>query len=561
MGKLKQSRYRLLRKKLSRRWGVAGLWVLVYFLASISTVWSGSRTSTNYEITSDVLSGGGGYATSTTSNTNQSTIGQDGIIGSTSTSPVGQQIDHGVWPTVCLDIDGDGYGEGISCLGPDCDDDDPDTYPGAPELCDGKNNDCDGEIDEDFVLNQACDGTDSDLCTDGVTVCTPDGSGVFCDDSINDPQHQELCDELDNDCNPANLDGADEPWLGSTCDSSDTDLCTDDANQCVGGVQTCVDIGGSIPDTCDNTDNDCNPATPDGADEPWLGSACDGPDNDLCTDDVNQCASGVQTCVDIGGSIPDTCDNADNDCNPATPDGADEPWLGSACDGPDNDLCTDDANQCVGGVQTCVDIGGSIPDTCDNSDNDCNPATPDGADEPWLGSACDGPDTDLCTDDVNQCAGGVQTCIDVGGDILEICDGIDNNCDLSIDEGCDDDNDDYCDRDMPIVGTPSICPNGGGDCDDNDFLINPSACDIKNNGVDEDCDDFDRTIGKPCASEICDDGSDNDGDGKVDCDDPDCSKDSTCGGTEKNCKDGVDNDNDGLTDCNDSDCAGKQGCQ
>jgi hypothetical protein len=60
----------------------------------------------------------------------------------------------------------------------------------------------------------------------------------------------------------------------------------------------------------------------------------------------------------------------------------------------------------------------------------------------------------------------------------------------------------------------------------------------------------------------CSDGEDNDQDGLIDCEDPDCedSEDCTEWVEDGDCSDGVDNDEDGLTDCDDEDCADAEEC-
>lgn len=87
-------------------------------------------------------------------------------------------------------------------------------------------------------------------------------------------------------------------------------------------------------------------------------------------------------------------------------------------------------------------------------------------------------------------------------------------------------------------------PNCGSllDCNDYDSRINPAACDIIGDGIDQNCDGVDRRKGKSCPTDggggttpgaegsgnTCSDGMDNDGDGKVDCADSDCSKNKKC---------------------------------
>ncbi len=92
------------------------------------------------------------------------------------------------------------------------------------------------------------------------------------------------------------------------------------------------------------------------------------------------------------------------------------------------------------------------------------------------------------------------------------------------------------------------------------------------NGIDDDGDGLIDCADPDCANEAvciapdkeywCNDGIDNDGDGLTDCADPDCADDPHCEGlVERACADGVDNDGDGLIDCDDPDCFDSVACR
>ena len=105
-------------------------------------------------------------------------------------------------PVEEVDADGDGF-----YAGEDCDDESPDIFPSAEEICDGVNNNCNGEIDENVGITYYLDD-------DGATWFKMEEAnsvhsqkdmlltGTDCDDSNPDvyPSAQEICDNIDNDC-------------------------------------------------------------------------------------------------------------------------------------------------------------------------------------------------------------------------------------------------------------------------------------------------------------------------------------------------------------------------
>ena len=222
-----------------------------------------------------------------------------------------------VVPPVFTDRDGDG----VALEDGDCDDADPDVHPGAPELCDALDNDCNpdtlyegGEADADLdgalscadcddadassypgadeqcdAVDHDCDGSDGfvDADADGHAVCEGD-----CDDA-NATVYvgaEEVCDDLDNDCN-------------GVLSSQELDDDLDGQSECVG---------------------DCDDADPENFD--GNAEVCDGADNDC---DSNTSYEGGEVDGDSDGALScEDCDDADASSNP----GADE-----LCDALDND--------------------------------------------------------------------------------------------------------------------------------------------------------------------------------------------------------------------------------
>ena len=122
------------------------------------------------------------------------------------------------------------------------------------------------KVDEDFHVGTPCDGPDADTCADGVIACATATTTACNDGPDNSP---EICDGNDNDCDGQTDEGF---HLGTACDGADTDACNEGTIVCDGaGGATCSDTTGNNVEMCNGLDDDCR----NGVDDPLdVGQAC-----------------------------------------------------------------------------------------------------------------------------------------------------------------------------------------------------------------------------------------------------------------------------------------------
>ena len=453
------------------------------------------------------------------------------------------------------DFDGDGY---IAAVygGDDCDDAAAAVFPGAEEVCDGVDNNCDGDADGDAV----------DI---SVWYADQDGDG-YGGGSVQACQRPEGYVELGGDCRDGDANtnpGATEIWYDGTdqdCDENDDDQDLDGYGSDAHGGTDCNDLDDSVnpgatevyydgvdADCSDTSDNDqdgdgqdsdayggadCDDTealTFDGAQDDWydgVDADCDGlSDYDADGDGFDDPLGGGEDCDDVDLDVypgaPEYCDDVDQDCDGDVADADAVDALSWYVDADEDGYGTGAASYVA-----CGQEGGysAIDGDCDDGDSDAWPGAP----EAWYDGAdanCDSAsDFDADADGYDSADWDGGDCDDANAAVFpsatELCDTVDSDCDGEVAEA---DSIDapvwYLDADADGYGSASASTQGceapAGyasddlDCDDLVAAVNPGAAEVCDaDDVDENCDGL-ANDDDPSATGSVDAYIDSDGDG------------------------------------------------
>ncbi len=192
----------------------------------------------------------------------------------------------------CADLDHDGH----SC--DDCNDGDATVFPGAGEVCDGKDNNCDGQVDEGALTRFYADQDRDGYGNPGLSLerCTPPDGYVTRGDDCNDldptmhPDRAEVCDYRDNNC-----DGTiDEGVRATYYRDSDGDGYGDPGNT----IEGCVTPASgfiSVAGDCDDTRTDVHPGASETCNN--RDDNCDGVVDGLSRSCNTDCGTGDEVCA------------------------------------------------------------------------------------------------------------------------------------------------------------------------------------------------------------------------------------------------------------------------
>jgi len=379
------------------------------------------------------------------------------------------------------------------------------------ETCNGIDDNCDGRIDEG-VMN-ACGG-----CGDVPAEICGDGVDNNCNGTIDEDCNVDCGDDIN--CNPDWECIPFDEWGTPTTRACYTGsletraqgLCHDGTQVCINGFWTaCQNEVLPNVEVCDSKDNNCNGTV----DENCGNNNCSA--FEVCNDNIDNDCDGVVDNVELCSptneckptGVEDCSDNLDNDCNGEVNDGcgcengASQECFSGAANAifkVDNDksICVKGTQSCMGGEFWSSCDGEVVPrtETCNGIDDDCDGLVDNGF---FIGQACVVGRGICQRTGVYKCnENGTVDCVNPDGSLVEagvgtneLCDNIDNNCNGIVDEGF-------------TLGAP--CNSGMGVC----RVRGVTVC--SEDGLTVSCN---GTPTEP-GVEICGDDLDNNCDGRVD---------------------------------------------
>ncbi len=380
----------------------------------------------------------------------------------------------------------DADGDGVPASS-DCNDLAVDVGPGQTEVCNGIDDNCDGQVDENVTSTFYADA-DGDGFGDGatsVTACTPPPgfvvSATDCDDAdpTSFPGATETCDERDNNCD----NRIDEGLTSTVWRDSDGDGFGD----AVSPREVCSAVSGYVSNASDCDDDDASV-------HPEMREVCNEKD-DNCDENVDE---GVTTTFYI---------DLDND------NWGDPSATTSACSVPAgyavNPGDCDDSSSAV--RPDAAEVCNGVDDDCDGDVDDLDTDVDLTTAATWY--------LDADSDSYGVASTALRACVApasyvmLSGDCddgnafvfptaVEICNTIDDDCDGDIDDAdtgldvstaaawfLDADSDGYGSLSSSLLrcASPAGYVADSTDCDDSASLVNPSAIEVCN-AIDDDCD-------------------------------------------------------------------------